>query len=105
MLRQSYTPSAKVSNDSVVAFKFIVYYVCVCFMYIEEPNGTFQFLRKMEKFLLLSFFLFFFFLYSVQVNGLYKTTAEAGRVDELSRQTVLITMEKMHVFQLQKCGI
>ena len=38
------------------------------------------------------------------VNGLYKITAEAGRVNELSCQTVLITMRKYISFNIVNMG-
>ena len=38
------------------------------------------------------------------VNGLYKTTAVASRVDEVSRQTVLITTRKYISFNIRNVG-
>ena len=43
----------------------------------------------------------FFFVFCTTVNGLYKTMAEAGRVNELSHQTVLITMKKYISFNIR----
>ena len=58
----------------------------------------------------------FILVFCTRINGLYKTAAEAGRFDELSRHTVVITtlrymclylsgLQRENTFlQLQKCG-
>ena len=51
-------------------------------MFTEEPNGTFQFIKKMRT-VLFFFFFFFFFIFFTAVDELYKTTAEAGELMNL----------------------
>ena len=47
----------------------------------------------------------FFFVFCTTVNGLYKTIAEAGRLDELSCRTVLITVRKHISFNFRNVGL
>ena len=63
---------AEVSNNSIIGFS-VECFLCLCclclfYMFIEDLNGTFQFIIKMSTFL----------IFCTTVNGLYKTTAEAG---------------------------
>ena len=43
-------------------------------------------------------------VFCTTVNGLYKTTAEAGQVDELSHQIVLNTTRKYISFNFRNVG-